>query len=88
MKKVLTFIVLMSLPILAAGQNAVSANKDNSTTLEIAVEKIDTIKEHTALKAETKTQVIDLNHKKSIDLISIKAYRISLQIKVKTIKRC
>jgi hypothetical protein len=40
------------------------------------------------VSAKTQAKVIKLNHKKSNEIISIKAYRKSLQIKVKTVKLC
>lgn len=40
------------------------------------------------LSLELKREVLKLNHKKSNELISIKAFRKSLQIKTKTIKTC
>jgi hypothetical protein len=42
----------------------------------------------TTLSITAKAEVNDLSYKKSIELISIKAYRKSLQIKVKEIKTC
>jgi len=89
MKKVLLFIVLMSLPLLTVAQES-NTMENEATTVESAVEKENTtdVQEKTDLRAETKAQVLDLNYKKSIEIISIKAYRKSLQIKVKTIKMC
>jgi len=39
-------------------------------------------------EAKFKAQANDMNYKKSNDIISIKAYRKSLQIKVKEVKLC
>lgn len=62
------------------------------------IENVETVIENTietkAIKYETasnsamKAKVLKLNRKKSTEIISIKAYRKSLQIKVKTIKLC
>ena len=88
MKKVLIIIVLMSLPLLSIGQAPVSTEGNSTIETTIEKESATEVQEKTVLKSETKAQVLDLNYKKSIDIISIKAYRQSLQIKVKTIKMC
>ena len=91
MKKVLILLVLISLPLISMGQNNSSIIiEEPTTTVEISINKENTSKleEKTVLKSETKAQILDLNYKKSIELISIKAYKKSLQIKVKTIKEC
>lgn len=81
---------LLALPVFGMAQ-------DNTTvvsTLTENVEKVTPEKETSAvtkstqLNAKIKKQLIKLNHKKSNEIISIKAYRKSLQIKVKTIKLC
>ena len=41
-----------------------------------------------SISAEVKAKVLKMNRKKSNEIISIKAYRKSLQIKVKTTKLC
>jgi hypothetical protein len=91
MKKVLIFLVLISMPLISMGQNNSSiTTEEPTTTVETSISKENTSKleEKTVLKSETKAQILDLNYKKSIELISIKAYKKSLQIKVKTIKEC
>ena len=93
MKKVLILIMLVALPSITFGQNTPSTattNEDTKTTLETSVEVKETIEVKTknALTFDAKAQVLNLNHEKSNDLISIKAYRKSLQIKVKEIKSC
>ena len=42
----------------------------------------------TRSSARVKAEVLKMNRKKSNEIISIKAYRKSLQIKVKTVKLC
>jgi hypothetical protein len=42
----------------------------------------------TSISSELKAKVLKINRKKSNEIISIKAYRKSLQIKVKTVKLC
>ena len=88
MKKVLILIALITLPVLTYGQNASNDTvKQNDTlTIEQPVSQQNDAK--TELSSSAKAEVNDLSYKKSIELISIKAYRKSLQIKVKEIKIC
>lgn len=89
MKKVLILIALITLPVLTFGQNASSdiVKQNDSITVEnISIEINSEIE--TAIIAFSKAEVNELNYKKSNELISVKAYRKSLQIKVKEIKNC
>ena len=91
MKKVLTILAFTLIPLLSMGQdtNVDTKNKDN--TVETVIEKtVETqkIKKETTSNSRVKAQLLKINRKKSSDIISIKAYRKSLQIKVKTIKLC
>lgn len=88
MKKVLILIAMISLPLLTIGQTANSdtANQTDNITIERTVTEQNEIK--TVLSTAAKAEVNDLSYKKSNELISIKAYRKSLQIKVKEIKNC
>ncbi len=89
MKKVLILIALITLPILTFGQNASNDTLKQNDTITVEISTIQkTTESETALVAFSKAEVNDLNYKKSIELISIKAYRKSLQIKVKEIKAC
>lgn len=88
MKKVLVLIAMITLPALTFGQNASSDTiKQND---KITVEKSDMQQSETltVLSTSARAEVNDLSYKKSNDLISITAYRKSLQIKVKEIKNC
>ncbi|MCK7589762.1 hypothetical protein M0G43_04175 [Subsaxibacter sp. CAU 1640] len=88
MKKVLILIALITLPMITFGQNGNDTAKQNdSTIIENTTVKTKT-ENQTALSTAAKAQLNDLSYKKSNDLISIKAYRKSLQIKVKEIKNC
>lgn len=87
MKKVLILIALITLPALTFGQNVSNDSSKQNDTIEQVSTTSETVNQ-TALSASAKAQVNDLNYKKSIELISIKAYRKSLQIKVKEIKSC
>ncbi|MGB3605524.1 MAG: hypothetical protein WA775_06155 [Psychroserpens sp.] len=93
MKNVLTILAFTLLPLLSMAQVSNTDIESNDT-----IENVETVIENTietkAIKYETasnsamKAKVLKLNRKKSTEIISIKAYRKSLQIKVKTIKLC
>ena len=88
MKKVLILIALITLPVLTFGQNASNDTVKQIETITIETTEIQSTETKLVLSASAKAEVNDLNYKKSIELISIKAYRKSLQIKVKEIKTC
>ena len=80
MKKFLLIIVIFVLPFISMAQTTVidSAQETKATIkTEVAIKKIDPI------SINPKTQNLDINYKKSNDLISIKAYIKSLQLKSK-----
>ena len=91
MKTVLTILAITLLPFLSTAQEA-NTDVNNSDTIETVIEK--NVETHTTIKNETtaassiKAQVIKINRKKSTDIISIKAYRKSLHIKVKEVRVC
>ncbi|MFD2914994.1 hypothetical protein [Psychroserpens luteus] len=87
MKKVLTILAFTLLPFLSIGQETNEVIKNNDT-IETVIEKTKEIKQETASSSTMKAKVLKLNRKKSTEIISIRAYRKSLQIKVKTIKLC
>lgn len=90
MKKVLTILAFTMLPLLSMGQDT-NVDIKNTDTVETVIEKTtesQKIKKETTSSSAVKTQMLKINRKKSSDIISIKAYRKSLQIKVKTIKLC
>lgn len=87
MKKVLILIAFITLPVLTFGQNTSSdtlkvSETDTLKTVNIPIET----KKQLAFNAYSKIDVLNMSYKKSNDLISIKAYRKSLQIKVREIK--
>lgn len=88
MKKVLIIVVLSFLPIIGSAQSTASTDNDNTTETRVNKAESSTKSKASTLKAETRATLMHLNYKKSNELISIKAYRKSLQIKVKTIKMC
>ena len=90
MKKVLTILAFTMLPLLSMGQDT-NVDIKNNDTVETVIEnkeETQTIKKETTSSALMKAKVLKLNRKKSTEIISIKAYRKSLQIKVKTVKLC
>jgi hypothetical protein len=89
MKTVLTILAITLLPFLSIGQEANSDIKTNNT-IETVIEKNETqiIKSETTAASAIKAQIIKINRKKSSDIISIKAYRKSLHIKVKEVRVC
>lgn len=90
MKKVLTILALTLLPLLSVGQDTNVDIKNNDTTETVIEKATETqkIKQETTSNSAAKAQLLKINRKKSSDIISIKAYRKSLQIKVKTVKLC
>jgi hypothetical protein len=90
MKKLVILICIIGMPFAAASQtqvdviveNATSIIKTNSFTTTDASNK----RNHTYFTA--KAEVIKLNHKKSLDLISIKAFRKASQLRSKETIRC
>lgn len=88
MKKAVILIAFMSLPILSFGKNALYDTAKHDiilTDVEMIQPQTETL---LVLDTFSRTDVTNLSYKKSIDLISIKAYRRSLQIKTKEIKSC
>ena len=88
MKRVLTILAFTLLPLLSMAQVSTEAIK-NINTIETVIEQTlesKTIKQETAASAAMKAKVLKINRKKSTEIISIKAYRKSLQIKVKEVK--
>jgi hypothetical protein len=87
MKKVLTILAFTLLPFLTMGQASNEDAKNNDIIIENTL-GTKNLKQETAASSAMKTQVLKINRKKSTEIISIKAYRKSLQIKVKTVKIC
>ena len=86
MKNALIFILFLTVSFTGFAQQEVTV----STETEI----VETVKEENVaaktinVSAEVKAKVLKMNRKKSNEIISIKAYRKSLQIKIKTVKLC
>lgn len=88
MKKAVVIILFLTMSL------AGFAQQNNEVALNNDTELVETIKEETvatakvSVSAKMKAKVLKINRKKSNEIISIKAYRKSLQIKVKTVKLC
>ena len=89
MKKVLILIALVTLPVLTFGQKA-----SGDTVKQNEIIKIDSVniqqqaENQIASGTFSKNEVNNLSYIKSNELISIKAYRKSLQIKTREVKSC
>ncbi|MTE26866.1 hypothetical protein [Winogradskyella ouciana] len=86
MKKSLVILLFLTLSLAGYAQQDVVSNMDTELVETVKAEKPEAKK--ATLSAKIKAKVIRINHKKSNEIISIKAYRKSLQIKVKTVKLC
>jgi hypothetical protein len=86
MKKGLIILVFLTLSFAGYAQQDLETTNGTDLIETIKADKSEAAKKVSA--AKIKTQVLKINHKKSNEIISIKAYRKSLQIKVKTVKLC
>lgn len=86
MKKCLVILAFITMSFAGFAQQDVVSNMDTELVETIKSEKPEASK--TTISAKAKAKVLRMNHKKSNEIISIKAYRKSLQIKVKTVKLC
>lgn len=92
MKKGLFIIVFLTLSLVSFAQQDTEIKQN--VLVENEIERVDTTNlirpEANKTKAylRIKATVLKMNRKKSNEIISIRAYRKSLQIKVKTIKLC
>jgi hypothetical protein len=86
MKKGLFIVLFLTLSLAGFAQQDLVVDTD--------VERIETVKaekpeaKKASISAKVKAKVIRINHKKSNQIISIKAYRKSLQIRTKNVKLC
>jgi len=80
MKKFLILSVILVLPLISMAQTTTIKTLEEvkpSINTEVAIKKVETI------SVNPKSQNLDLNFQKSNDIISIKAYIKSLQLKSK-----
>ena len=89
MKKLVAIVLISFMSALGFAQETatISSVKVETVKENLIPTKLTTSKE-SKLNTPLKSQLIELNQKKSNDIISIKAYRKSLQIKIKEIKLC
>ena len=89
MKKVLIILVILTAPFLASAQeNTSNTVAEKNITVTNAVKEDVKTEASKSTAASFRAKAKDMNYKKSNDIISVKAYRKSLQIKVKEIKLC
>ena len=86
MKKGLVILLFLTMSLAGFAQQDVVGNVETELTETVKAEKPEATK--TFISAKVKAKVLKINRKKSNEIISIKAYRKSLQIKVKTVKLC
>lgn len=86
MKKVLVILLFLTMSLAGFAQQDIVSNVETELIETIEAEKPEATK--ASISAKTKAKVLKMNHKKSNEIISIKAYRKSLQIKIKTVKLC
>jgi len=89
MKNGLIILFFLTMSFTGFAQQDVIVNNETELVETAKTIKIETSEATSAsVSAEVKAKVLKINRKKSNEIISIKAYRKSLQIKVKTIKTC
>lgn len=86
MKKGLFIILFLTMSLAAFAQQDVIVNNETELIVTNKAEK--PVANKTSISAKIKAKVLKMNRKKSNEIISIKAYRKSLQIRVKTKKLC
>jgi len=86
MKNALIFILFLTVSLTGFAQQNVTAN--NETEIVVTAKEVKAEATSISVSAEVKAKVLKMNRKKSNEIISIKAYRKSLQIRVKTKKLC
>ena len=89
MKKIILLIAFITLPVLTFAQNDGQDHQPKEEAIIIEIAQLQTSTEdELAFGTFSKNEVTNLSYKKSNELISIKAYRKSLQIKVKEVRSC
>lgn len=86
MKKGLVILAFLTMSLAGFAQQDVVSNIETELVETVKSEKPEVAK--ATISAKAKAKVLKMNHKKSNEIISIKAYRKSLQIKVKTVRMC
>lgn len=86
MKKGLVLILFLTMSLASFAQQANVVNNETELVENVTVEKA--VAKKTVISAKAKAKFLKINRKKNVEIISIKAYRKSLQIKTKTVKLC
>ena len=86
MKKGLVIILFLTLSLAGFAQQDVVSNTETELVETVKAEKVEA--KTISISAEVKAKVLKINRKKSTEIISIKAFRKRLQIRVKTVKLC
>ena len=86
MKKGLFIISFLTMSLVGFAQEDTTVNNEIELMETIKADKPEST--NISVSAKVKAKVLRMNRKKSNEIISIKAYRKSLQIRVKTIKLC
>ena len=86
MKKGLFIILFLTMSLTSFAQQDVKTTNETTIVETTKTEKPET--NEATISSEIKAKVLKMNRKKSTEIISIKAYRKSLQIRVKTVKLC
>ena len=86
MKKDLIISILLTISFAGYSQQDLGSANGLNLCQIIKVDRSEAAKQVST--AKVKTQLLKINKKKSNEIISIKAYKKSLQIKIKTIKLC
>jgi hypothetical protein len=86
MKK--SLFILLFLAISLAGFSQQDNVVNNETEIVDMKKDVKPEVNKVSISSKMKAKVLKMNRKKSNEIISIKAYRKSLQIKVKTVKLC
>ena len=86
MKKGLVIILFLTMSLTGVAQQPTVVN--NETELIETTNTLNPEATKVIISAKVKAKVLRMNRKKSTEIISIKAFRKSLQIKVKTVKLC
>ncbi len=86
MKKGLVIILFLTMSLTGIAQQDVIVKNETERVETSKTLKLDATK--VGISAKVRAKVLKMNRKKSNEIISIKAYRKSLQIRVKTMKLC
>ncbi len=86
MKKGLVLILFLTMSLASFAQQTNVVNNETELVENVTVEKA--VVKKTVISAKAKAKFLKINRKKNVEIISIKAYRKSLQIKTKTVKLC